>query len=79
MPRFEDTLATYRDCVEVSVTETWTLRVNLPNGTILRGDGKDFWHNGRCAYYGKAPAGWDDSKAYVEEFTRHYETELDYS
>lgn len=79
MPRFEDEIARYRDCVEVAVTETWTLRVDLPNGTILRGDGKDFWHNGRCSYYGKAPAGWDDSRAYAEDFKRSYETELDYS
>ncbi len=68
-----------RSCIGLyEVREEYTLRCDTPDGKVLRHDGKGLWMAG-MAYYGPAPPGWDESKAYPEYFERSYETELDFS
>ncbi len=61
------------------VKETYTHRCDTPDGKVLRHDGRNLWMAPGMAYYGPAPPGWDESKAYPEYFERSYETELDFS
>lgn len=67
------------------VTETTTLRQNLPNGGVIRTDGRGFWICNNVpstpfrSFYGTSPSEWDRTRAYYEDFSRSYEMEADYS
>ena len=65
-------------------TETFTHRLTLPSGVVLRGDpANNFWGSwsdtGNAAWYGACPSQWDNSLAVEEVFSRNYEMEVDVS
>ncbi len=66
---------------EEECTETFTHRVTLGDGTVLRGDtAEQFWYDPRRgSWYGISPIGWVDSLAVEETFQRTYVEEVDYS
>ena len=66
----------------MTIIETTTHRVDLPDGTIIRGDPEHgFWitfhGNSHSSYVGAAPASWDSSKAYPDPFEHTYTCERD--
>ena len=67
--------------VEELVTETYTLRQDMPDGRILRHDGETLWYDSAmgASWYGVAPKGWDATLAVRDFFHRSYEMEADYS
>ena len=67
--------------VDERVTETYTLRQDLPDGKVIRYDDGGLWlHPGGWSAYGVPPQGWDASKAVPDYFTRSWTEEgVDYS
>lgn len=52
------------------IVEQYTRVCRLPNGIVLRHDGKDLWDTGRGgSWYGRPPADWDESLAVDEAHT----------
>ncbi len=70
-----------RAMCEEEVTETFTHRVTLGDGTVLRADPAEaFWYDNRFgSWYGEPPKEWDAAKAVEEAFQRRYVEEADYS
>jgi hypothetical protein len=64
-------------CME-RVTESTTVRQNLPNGKVIRTDEKGFWITPQMTYYGQTPPEWNRQHAYYEDYSRSYEFEADY-
>ena len=60
-------------------TETYTLRQDLPDGTVLRSDGKCLWSANGTSWKGMPPKKWDDSKAVKDDYVTSFELEGDYS
>lgn len=80
MAREKTIIANLGGCIALErVEEKTTIRQNLPDGGIIRTDGKGFWITPFGAYYGQTPPGWDRRRAYYEDFSRSYEFEADYS
>lgn len=61
------------------VIDTFTLRQDLPDGSIIRTDGKGLWMHRRMTWMGQAPKEWDPSKAVKEDHKVEYSLEVDYS
>ncbi len=81
MARTKRLLRTWGEAMcEEECTETFTHRVTLGDGTVLRGDpAEQFWGTWGGSWYGVPPVGWDAAKAVEEAFQRRYVEEADYS
>ena len=81
MPRTKKQLRKIGYCVvEELVTETYTLRQDMPDGRTLRHDGETLWCDSSIgAWYGVAPKGWDSTLAVRAFYHRTYTQEADYS
>ena len=87
MARKKQILRSYGQTLcDEKITETTTLKMNLPEGGFIRTDGNGFWIvvgatkslNG--SYYGEKPAEWDESRAEKDDFSRsRTEFGVDYS
>lgn len=72
-------------CAFYDCTETYTHKIVLDDGCILRADPEDnfygiFSDNGETSWFGTPPKGWDDSIAVEEEYVRGpFEMEIDVS
>lgn len=57
----------------LEITEVFTHKQVLEDGTVLRWDGRDFWSKNDFSWYGQPLDTWDRSKAiempYVRSFT----------
>ena len=81
MAREKRIIARLGGCVVLEdVTERFTHKVELADGTVLRGDPEaHFWMVPGMSYYGVTPEAWNESLAVEEAFVRRYEVEADYS
>lgn len=61
------------------VCERFTLRMDLPDGRVIRHDGKDLWMTNGASWHGSAPPEWDAAKAVEDVRARFYEVDLDFS
>ena len=65
---------------EEEVTETFTHRQTLDDGTVIVADPANrFWRYAGCSWYGEPPKQWDESKAILADYVFRYEWEADYS
>ena len=81
MPRHEFCIGNYRHsfCTATAITEIYTHKMTLPDGRLVRWDGKDLWSIGNYSWYGSPPEGWDKSKAVESGFALTFSEERDYS
>jgi hypothetical protein len=78
MPRRQEVIRMFGPVWQVEVYESYSLRLDLPNGDVLRSDGKNLWFRNGCSWLGPPHKSWDESKAVPDLFNRQFESEVDY-